>query len=70
DYSGGRISTGQILFRGSDDREVDLTQASDEQMRMRLTDYSGGRISTGQILFRGSDDREVDLTQASDEQMR
>ncbi|WP_373979699.1 dipeptide ABC transporter ATP-binding protein [Achromobacter sp. JD417] len=33
DYSGGRISTGQILFRGSDDREVDLTQASDEQMR-------------------------------------
>jgi len=33
DYSGGRISTGQILFRGGDDREVDLTQASDEQMR-------------------------------------
>ncbi|KXJ64525.1 glutathione ABC transporter ATP-binding protein [Achromobacter xylosoxidans] len=33
DYSGGRISTGQILFRSSDDREVDLTQASDEQMR-------------------------------------
>ncbi|MFJ3464513.1 dipeptide ABC transporter ATP-binding protein [Achromobacter spanius] len=33
DYSGGRISTGQILFRDGDDREVDLTQASDEQMR-------------------------------------
>ncbi|AVJ28802.1 dipeptide ABC transporter ATP-binding protein [Achromobacter spanius] len=33
DYSGGRISTGQILFRDSDDREVDLTQATDEQMR-------------------------------------
>ncbi|CAB3699232.1 Glutathione import ATP-binding protein GsiA [Achromobacter mucicolens] len=33
DYSGGRISTGQILFRGGNDREVDLTQASDEQMR-------------------------------------
>ena len=33
DYSGGRISTGKILFRDSADREVDLTQASDEQMR-------------------------------------
>ena len=33
DYNGGRISTGQILFRDGDDREVDLTQASDEQMR-------------------------------------
>ncbi|SEJ60608.1 glutathione transport system ATP-binding protein [Achromobacter sp. NFACC18-2] len=33
DYSGGRISTGQILFRDGEDREVDLTQASDEQMR-------------------------------------
>ncbi len=33
DYSGGRISTGQILFRDGDDREVDLTAASDEQMR-------------------------------------
>ncbi len=33
DYNGGRISTGQILFRDDDDREVDLTQASDEQMR-------------------------------------
>ncbi|SIT29098.1 glutathione transport system ATP-binding protein [Achromobacter sp. MFA1 R4] len=33
DYSGGRISTGQILFCDGEDREVDLTQASDEQMR-------------------------------------
>ena len=33
DYNGGRISTGQILFRDGGDREVDLTQASDEQMR-------------------------------------
>ncbi|MFY3138474.1 dipeptide ABC transporter ATP-binding protein [Achromobacter xylosoxidans] len=33
DYNNGRIATGQILFRGSDDREVDLTAASDEQMR-------------------------------------
>ena len=33
DYNGGRISTGQILFRDGEDREVDLTQASDEQMR-------------------------------------
>ncbi|WP_313066810.1 ABC transporter ATP-binding protein [Achromobacter animicus] len=33
DYNGGRISTGQILFCDGDDREVDLTQASDEQMR-------------------------------------
>ncbi|MEN4922797.1 dipeptide ABC transporter ATP-binding protein [Achromobacter spanius] len=33
DYSGGRIATGQILFRDSADREVDLTAASDEQMR-------------------------------------
>ncbi|WP_255596035.1 dipeptide ABC transporter ATP-binding protein [Achromobacter sp. ACM05] len=33
DYNGGRISTGQILFRDGDDREVDLTQANDEQMR-------------------------------------
>ncbi|EHK66976.1 dipeptide ABC transporter ATP-binding protein [Achromobacter arsenitoxydans] len=33
DYSGGRISTGQILFRDGTDREVDLTAASDEQMR-------------------------------------
>ncbi|WP_313622488.1 dipeptide ABC transporter ATP-binding protein [Achromobacter sp.] len=33
DYSGGRISTGQILFRDDDNREVDLTAASDEQMR-------------------------------------
>ncbi len=33
DYNSGRISTGQILFRDGDDREVDLTQASDEQMR-------------------------------------
>jgi glutathione transport system ATP-binding protein len=33
DYNNGRIATGQILFRDSDDREVDLTAASDEQMR-------------------------------------
>ncbi|WP_336725810.1 dipeptide ABC transporter ATP-binding protein [Achromobacter ruhlandii] len=33
DYNNGRIATGQILFRGSDDREVDLTAASDERMR-------------------------------------
>ncbi len=33
DYSGGRIATGQILFRDGDDREVDLTAATDEQMR-------------------------------------
>ncbi|CAB3684280.1 dipeptide ABC transporter ATP-binding protein [Achromobacter kerstersii] len=33
DYSSGRISTGQILFRGDDGRETDLTKASDEQMR-------------------------------------
>ena len=33
DYTNGRISTGQILFRDSADREVDLTAASDETMR-------------------------------------
>ncbi|WP_348995475.1 dipeptide ABC transporter ATP-binding protein [Achromobacter sp. HNDS-1] len=33
DYNNGRIATGEILFRDSDDREVDLTAASDEQMR-------------------------------------
>ncbi|MFY3195070.1 dipeptide ABC transporter ATP-binding protein [Achromobacter xylosoxidans] len=33
DYNNGRIATGQILFRDSDDREVDLIAASDEQMR-------------------------------------
>ncbi|AMG39819.1 MULTISPECIES: dipeptide ABC transporter ATP-binding protein [Achromobacter] len=33
DYNNGRIATGQILFRDSADREVDLTAASDEQMR-------------------------------------
>ncbi|CUJ07619.1 dipeptide ABC transporter ATP-binding protein [Achromobacter xylosoxidans] len=33
DYNNGRIATGQILFRDGDDREVDLTAASDEQMR-------------------------------------
>ena len=33
DYNNGRIATGQILFRDSGDREVDLTAASDEQMR-------------------------------------
>ncbi|HEY9225623.1 MAG TPA: ABC transporter ATP-binding protein, partial [Gemmatimonadaceae bacterium] len=33
DYTSGRIATGQILFRDSADREVDLTTASDEQMR-------------------------------------
>ncbi|MCV6904433.1 MAG: ABC transporter ATP-binding protein, partial [Achromobacter xylosoxidans] len=33
DYNNGRIATGQILFRGGNDREVDLTAASDEQMR-------------------------------------
>ena len=33
DYNNGRIATGKILFRDSDDREVDLTAASDEQMR-------------------------------------
>ncbi|CUJ11476.1 dipeptide ABC transporter ATP-binding protein [Achromobacter sp. 2789STDY5608621] len=33
DYNNGRIATGQILFRDSDDREVDLTAASDERMR-------------------------------------
>ncbi|WP_275300369.1 dipeptide ABC transporter ATP-binding protein [Achromobacter xylosoxidans] len=33
DYNHGRIATGQILFRDGDDREVDLTAASDEQMR-------------------------------------
>ena len=33
DYSNGRIATGQILFRDSADREIDLTKASDEQMR-------------------------------------
>nr|WP_175183434.1 dipeptide ABC transporter ATP-binding protein [Achromobacter ruhlandii] len=33
DYNNGRIATGQILFRDSDDREIDLTAASDEQMR-------------------------------------
>ena len=33
DYNNGRIASGEILFRDSDDREVDLTAASDEQMR-------------------------------------
>jgi glutathione transport system ATP-binding protein len=33
DYTNGRISTGQILFRDGADREVDLTAASDETMR-------------------------------------
>ncbi|MNQ00216.1 Glutathione import ATP-binding protein GsiA [compost metagenome] len=33
DYTSGRIATGQILFRDSADREVDLTAATDEQMR-------------------------------------
>ncbi|WP_411469442.1 ABC transporter ATP-binding protein, partial [Achromobacter xylosoxidans] len=33
DYNNGRIATGQILFRDGDDREVDLTAASDERMR-------------------------------------
>ncbi len=33
DYNNGRIATGKILFRDSDDREVDLTAASDERMR-------------------------------------
>ncbi|MFY2950432.1 dipeptide ABC transporter ATP-binding protein [Achromobacter ruhlandii] len=33
DYNNGRIATGQILFRDGADREVDLTAASDEQMR-------------------------------------
>ncbi|MDH0524332.1 dipeptide ABC transporter ATP-binding protein [Achromobacter xylosoxidans] len=33
DYNNGRIATGQILFRDGADREVDLTTASDEQMR-------------------------------------
>ncbi|QQB38217.1 dipeptide ABC transporter ATP-binding protein [Achromobacter deleyi] len=33
DYNNGRITSGEILFRDSDDREVDLTAASDEQMR-------------------------------------
>ncbi|WP_275299786.1 ABC transporter ATP-binding protein [Achromobacter ruhlandii] len=33
DYNNGCIATGQILFRDSADREVDLTAASDEQMR-------------------------------------
>ncbi|WP_277404625.1 ABC transporter ATP-binding protein [Achromobacter xylosoxidans] len=33
DYNNGRIATGQILLRDSADREVDLTAASDEQMR-------------------------------------
>ncbi|MFY3696110.1 ABC transporter ATP-binding protein [Achromobacter xylosoxidans] len=33
DYNNGRIATGKILFRDGADREVDLTAASDEQMR-------------------------------------
>ncbi|MFY1851516.1 dipeptide ABC transporter ATP-binding protein [Achromobacter xylosoxidans] len=33
DYNNGRIATGKILFRDGDDREVDLTAASDERMR-------------------------------------
>jgi len=33
DYTSGRIATGQILFRDSADREIDLTAASDETMR-------------------------------------
>ncbi len=33
DYNNGRIATGQILLRDGDDREIDLTTASDEQMR-------------------------------------
>ena len=33
DYNNGHIATGQILFRDGADREVDLTAASDEQMR-------------------------------------
>ncbi|MFD4840493.1 dipeptide ABC transporter ATP-binding protein [Achromobacter sp. NPDC058515] len=33
DYTSGRIATGQILFRDGADREVDLTAATDEQMR-------------------------------------
>ncbi|MGB3434104.1 dipeptide ABC transporter ATP-binding protein [Achromobacter sp.] len=33
DYTSGRIATGQILFRDSADREIDLTSASDEDMR-------------------------------------
>ncbi|QKH39810.1 dipeptide ABC transporter ATP-binding protein [Achromobacter pestifer] len=33
DYTSGRIATGQILFRDDADREVDLTAASDEEMR-------------------------------------
>ncbi|WP_088141475.1 ABC transporter ATP-binding protein [Achromobacter xylosoxidans] len=33
DYTSGRIATGQILFRDGADREVDLTAASDEDMR-------------------------------------
>ncbi|CAB3850718.1 dipeptide ABC transporter ATP-binding protein [Achromobacter pulmonis] len=33
DYNNGRIATGQILLRDGDDREIDLTAASDEQMR-------------------------------------
>ena len=33
DYTNGRIATGQIVFRDSADREIDLTAASDEDMR-------------------------------------
>ncbi|WP_059372713.1 dipeptide ABC transporter ATP-binding protein [Achromobacter aegrifaciens] len=33
DYTSGRIATGQILFRDDSDREIDLTAASDEDMR-------------------------------------
>ncbi len=33
DYTSGRIATGQILFRDDANREVDLTAASDEDMR-------------------------------------
>ncbi len=33
DYTSGRIATGQILFRDDADREIDLTAASDEDMR-------------------------------------
>ncbi|MDR6600584.1 glutathione transport system ATP-binding protein [Achromobacter deleyi] len=33
DYTSGRITTGQILFRDNDGRETDLTTATDEQMR-------------------------------------
>ncbi|MGE8656186.1 MAG: dipeptide ABC transporter ATP-binding protein [Achromobacter sp.] len=33
DYNNGRIATGQILLRDGDDREIDLTAASDAQMR-------------------------------------